>query len=209
VVQAVEDPTEENTSFASHRLGVILDAYTVYLDLWLCDLQGRVVANGRPDRYQAQGLDVRERPWFQKARGLASGNDYAVTEVDAEPGLGRAQTATYAATVREGGDVHGRPLGVLAIHFDWEPQARAIVTGVRLGEGERERTRVLLVDRNHRVIAASDGRGILSERFPLKTEGRQSGTTREHGGVVAFHHTPGYETYQGLGWYGVIVQRND
>jgi len=24
---------------------------------------------------------------------------------------------------------------------------------------------------------------------------------------VAFHLTPGYETYRGLGWYGVIAQR--
>jgi hypothetical protein len=23
--------------------------------------------------------------------------------------------------------------------------------------------------------------------------------------MVAFHATPGYETYRGLGWYGVIV----
>jgi hypothetical protein len=23
--------------------------------------------------------------------------------------------------------------------------------------------------------------------------------------MIAFHATPGYETYRGLGWYGVIV----
>ncbi|MEJ1161571.1 methyl-accepting chemotaxis protein [Prosthecomicrobium sp. N25] len=207
VVEALAAPGPEAGAHASLRLGVILDAYTVYLDLWLCDMDGRVVANGRPDRHRVQGLDVRDRPWFQKGRLLASGNDYAVTEVDAEPGLGRAQVATYAASVREDGDAHGRPLGILAIHFDWEPQARAIVQGVRLGEGERDRTRVLLVDRAHRVIAASDGRGLLTERFPLRTDGALSGSYGEPGSVVAFHHTPGYETYQGLGWYGVIVQR--
>jgi hypothetical protein len=26
------------------------------------------------------------------------------------------------------------------------------------------------------------------------------------GAQVAFHITPGYETYKGLGWYGVIVR---
>lgn len=26
------------------------------------------------------------------------------------------------------------------------------------------------------------------------------------GATVAFHATPGYETYRGLGWCGVIVQ---
>ena len=29
---------------------MILAAYTVYLDLWLCDLDGNVLASGRPDR---------------------------------------------------------------------------------------------------------------------------------------------------------------
>ena len=31
---------------------VILGAYTVYLDLWLCDLDGKVIANGRADRFR-------------------------------------------------------------------------------------------------------------------------------------------------------------
>src|SRR5437588_3104588 len=44
--------------------------------------------------------------------------------------------------------------GVLAIHFDWEAQARAIVQGVRVSESDK--ARVLLVDSNGRVIAASD-----------------------------------------------------
>ncbi|MBW8860732.1 MAG: chemotaxis protein, partial [Caulobacter sp.] len=26
------------------------------------------------------------------------------------------------------------------------------------------------------------------------------------GTLVAFHATPGYETYRGLGWYGCLVQ---
>ena len=109
--------------------------------------------------------------------------------------------------MRAGGDAHGRPLGVLAIHFDWQPQAAAIVGGIRLADDEAARTRVMLVDRTGRIIAASDGRGVLAERFALKHDGRRSGWYHEPGGrLVAFHHTPGYETYEGLGWHGVIVQ---
>ena len=94
---------------------------------------------------------------------------------------------------------------MLAIHFDWEPQARAIVNGVRLTEDEKARTRVLLVDAQRRVIAASDGQGILSEKIQLETGGRSHGFYHDgRGNAVAFHQTPGYETYAGLGWYGVI-----
>lgn len=69
-------------------------------------------------------------------------------------------------------------------------------------------TRVLLVDSAFRVIAASDGRGILDERFPLRLANSASGTYRDpSGALVGFHRTPGYETYKGLGWYGVIVNQ--
>jgi len=72
--------------------------------------------------------------------------------------------ATYCASVREGGRSNGRTLGGIAFHFDWEPQARAILEGIRINPADRERTRVLLVDANRHVIAASDRKGLLSER---------------------------------------------
>jgi hypothetical protein len=200
----------EAVSYASQRLGVILSAYTVYLDLWLCDLEGRVLANGRPYRYSdVRGRSVAEEPWFREAIRLPSGDAYVCADVRREAGLGGAQVATYAASVREGGHADGRPIGVLAIHFDWEPQARAIVEGVRVTPEDRARTRVLLIDARRRVLAASDGQGVLSETLPLDPGGRQSGVMRnaQSGLVQAYHRTPGYETYLGQGWYGVIVQQ--
>ena len=207
VVDCAAAPATATIDYASKRLSVILSSYTVYLDLWLCDLAGRVIANGRPDRYQVVGAQVGNEPWYARGRELVSGEDYAVGDISACALLGNAQVATYVASVREGGDPHGKPLGVLAVHFDWEPQARAIVQGVRLTPEEASRTRVMLVDAARRVIAASDGKGILTSDFPLKAEGRPSGSyTDAAGRLVAFHLTPGYETYRGLGWYGVIEQ---
>jgi hypothetical protein len=58
------------------------------------------------------------------------------------------------------------------------------------------------------VIASSDGQGILSETIELATGGRSHGFYQDgRGQTVAFHATPGYETYRGLGWYGVIIQK--
>lgn len=210
VTACAEAPDEAGVAHASQRLGVILSAYTVYLDLWLCDLDGRVLANGRPDRYPGvRGRSVADEPWFRQAIRLSSGDDYVCADVCREPGLAGAQVATYAASVRKGGDTNGRPVGVLAIHFDWEPQARAIVEGVRVSPEDRARTRVLLVDARRRVLAASDGQGVLSEVLTIDPAGRQSGTERDPhaGGVTAYHRTPGYETYLGQGWYSVIVQQ--
>jgi hypothetical protein len=186
---------------------VILSAYTVYLDLWLCSVDGRVLAHGRPDRYgRVRGADVAHEAWFRDALATRSGEEYVVADIAPSAPLDGALVATYAAAVRQDGEADGRILGILGIHFDWAPQAAAVVKGVRLSAEEAERSRVLLVDGEDRVIAASDGAGVLSETFPLRTA-ETSGSRREaNGHLVAFHRTPGYETYRGLGWRGVITQ---
>ncbi|MEL6063745.1 MULTISPECIES: methyl-accepting chemotaxis protein [unclassified Methylobacterium] len=209
VVSCGADPSAAAVAYATERLGVILSAYTVYLDLWLCDLDGRVLANGRPETYPGVvGSQIGDEPWFRQARALPNGDAFSVADIRNEPHLGGAQVATYCASVRAEGRADGPALGVLAIHFDWQPQARAIVQGIRLGPGERERTRVMLLDARDRVIACSNGGGDLTEVFRLRTEGRPHGHYRDGAGhLVAFHETPGYETYRGLGWRGVIAQR--
>jgi hypothetical protein len=204
VVGCSAEPNATSVSHTSERLSVILGAYTVYLDLWLCDLEGNVLASGRSDRFNVIGQNVAATKWFNEARSLRSGDDYVAGDVECQPLLGNAQVATYCASVRAGGKANGKPMGVLAIHFDWQPQARAIVQGVRVSAADR--ARVLLVDSNFRVIAASDEQGLLTERVPLSLEGRHSGFYNDRDGtLVAFHATPGYETYKGLGWFGVIL----
>ncbi|MBN9584238.1 MAG: chemotaxis protein [Afipia sp. 62-7] len=208
VVDCAASVTPQSAAYASKRLSVILNAYTVYLDLWLCDLHGKVIANGRPDRYAVAGLDVSHEPWFVQASRLASGDEYAIGDISTAPGLKSAQVATYAASVRAGGESHGAPLGVLAIHFDWAPQAETIVRGVRIEPEEKARTAVLLVDAHRRIIASSEGTSSLDQHFQIETGNQTHGFyTRPDGTVVAFHATPGYETYRGLGWHGVIVRR--
>ncbi len=144
VVDCAAAPDPANVSHVSERLAVILGAYTVYLDLWLCDLDGNVLAGGRPDRFKVIGQNVAATKWFREAHDLRSGDDYVAGDVERQPLLGNAQVATYCASVRAGGKANGKPIGVLAIHFDWESQARAIVQGVRVGAADK--ARVLLVD---------------------------------------------------------------
>jgi hypothetical protein len=208
VVAAVADSNRGAARFASERLGVILDAYTVYLDLWICDLSGKVIANGRPTRYPAvRNLSAKLSSWFGPALATASGDDFAVSDIQRCAELNDAPVATYATAIREGGRADGRPIGVLGVHFDWQPQAQAVVDGVRLSDDERARTRVLILDQTRRVIAASDGAGILSEVIPLDVSAGAIGNYSNRSGTTAYAATPGYETYKGLGWYGCLIQR--
>lgn len=209
MVDCVADPGEATARQASGRLGVILESYTVYVDLWVANLKGEVLANGRPDRYPAvRGADVSGEGWFRQALATASGGDFAVGDLERNRLLNNAVVATYATAIRRDGLGDGEPIGVLGIFFDWEPQAAAVVQGVRLDEDERDRSRCLLVDARYRVIAASDGEGLLAEHQPLRTDGQTLGHYLDKDGRhVGFALTPGYETYEGLGWYGVIVQK--
>ncbi len=207
VVGLLEAPAAEAARHASERLGVILNSYTVYLDLWIADAEGKVLANGRPQRYPGvTGAIVAETAWFRAAMGTRSGDDYAALDVDTVPLLGGAQVATYATAVREHGQAAGKPIGALGIFFDWHPQAAAVVKGVRLAEEEKQRTRCLILDAQHRVLAASDDKGVLRETMTLRTSGKDGFYETEDGTMIGFALTPGYETYRGLGWYGVVVQ---
>lgn len=210
VVEVAAAPNSpEARAEACRRLGVILDSYTVYLDLWVADRNGRVIANGRPDRYPGViGSDVSNQPWFRDAMATAHGSDFAVVDIERSPRLGQSLVASYSTAIRADGETDGQPIGALGIFFDWQVQAQAVVDGVRLAPEDKARSRCLLLDSRHRIIAASDQTGVLSETFPLRRSGAAMGYyTDESGALVAFARTPGYETYRGLGWYGVIVQR--
>ena len=207
VVSCVAEPDAQKARHASQRLKVILEAYTVYLDLWICDAAGRVVATGRPDKYSAtRNLSVADQAWFKAAMRTASGDDFAVADVTTVPALNHAPVATYATAIREDGKSGGKVIGVLGIHFDWQPQAQAVVDGVRLTEEERTRSRVMILDQNHRVLAASSGGRVLDESFPLDVGSGTMGNYIAEDRTIGYALTPGYETYKGLGWYGCVVQ---
>jgi hypothetical protein len=207
VVDCVAHSGAETQDFASHRLSVILDSYTVYLDLWILDAAGTIVANGRPNSYQVTGINVGTARWFKDAMATRSGSDFVTGGIEVLPLLNGAHVATYATAIREAGAADGRPLGALVIFFDWGPQSNAVVSSVRLTDEEWGRTRCMIVDSTFHVIASSDPKAILGEQLRLVTEGRNSGSyLASDGCTVSFAVTPGYESYPGLGWYGVIVQ---
>jgi len=203
LVECLADPSPERIAFASERLQLINRFYSVYSNLLLIDDEGRVVAaSGSAD----VGSRAEDR-WFKEAMRTGSGDDYVVDDIRFDRTLGGEASALYAAAVRSGGRVNGEAVGVLAVNFDWHEQARVIVSEEpNLSPNELARSRVMLLDRSHRIIADSRARG-LGDRFPLELEGKTKGHYENAAGQrVAFAQTLGYQEYDGLGWYGVVVQ---
>lgn len=207
--KTLEDPSDENRLHATKRLGVINKFYGVYMNLVLADKDGNVLAISRPDLFpSASTANVKKERWFYEAMNTQSGGDYIVDEIHNSPIHNNNATAVYSAAVRRGGELQGEALGVLGVFFDWGPQSKVICTNEpTLTDEEKTRTRVMLLDGKMRIIQSSNGEGIYSQ-FELETGGQQHGSYYDSAGnIVAFAQTIGYEEYDGLGWFGVIVQR--
>jgi hypothetical protein len=211
-VLALLDPEGESDR-ASQRLGVILDAYTVYYDIVLCDSEGTVISNGRPDKFRCKGTNQSSTPWFRSAMATRNGGEFGFA------GLHRSQTLAnnqmvlvYSAAVRRDGRADGEIVGCLGIVFNWEALAQTIVLRTQLGETEKRHTRVCIVDAQGAVIA--DNRlGHLRDCIALGSfskliECRKGYVITELEGIksiVSYAYSPGYETYA-TGWHSFIIQ---
>ncbi|WP_179283500.1 methyl-accepting chemotaxis protein [Bordetella genomosp. 9] len=208
VTAALCDPGADTARHAAQRLGIILDTYTVYLDIWIVDPAGRVLCNGRPDVYpDAANKNVASTVWFRQAMASSGPEEYASCDIECVPALGGAQAAIYAAGVYDGGANNG-PVGVLAVFFDWRKQAAGVLANVRLAPEPGRAVRCMIVDARQRIIASTDGKGLLTDRFELRAGmDDASGYYADGATLCGYARTPGYETYPGMGWHGVVVDK--
>lgn len=212
IVDALQLQSEAMVAFASKRMGVILNAYTVYHDLILCDAAGNVIANGRPSRFQSVGRNESKSTWFTKAMATESGNDFAFQSAHNSSLVDDQSVLIYSASVREGGEVNGQILGVLGVIFNWGALSNAVLTNASLDATEAERTLRLIVDDEANILASSKP---LPRSFKLPMLKFQK-TFHENKGFVfdefdnrrvciAHAKAPGFETYS-TGWHSILIQ---
>jgi len=181
---------------ASERLAVILGAYTVYLDLGSATSRERA-GQWPPDRFGVVGQKCRHPNGFAMRARFVSGRRLCRRRRRMQPLLGNAQVATIApASAPAARRMPRRPVS-------W----RSISTGRRRprhrsgrARRRRDKARVLLVDSNFRVIAASTARACSPNGCSFRRTVSAAASTRTRRRVGRLHATPGYETYKGLGW---------
>ena len=207
--RCLESLDRASIDHAAARLALINRFYSVYLNLLLVGVDGKIIACSQPAKFpRVTGDNISQLPWFQKAMATTSSDQYVVDDISHSPPHDNKLVAVYAAAVRKEGNVNGKILGVLGVIFDWEAQSETIVqTEPSLSEDEWKRSRVLLLDQNMRIIAASDNNEILLP-FMLEHNGRQKGHyfNNDHE-MIAFAKTLGYQEYDGHGWYAAVVQQ--
>lgn len=215
VVTALATPTEENRRFASKRLGVILNAYTVYFDLVLCDIEGRVVANGRPAKHAVAGMRQEQTAWFQSAVKTESGDEFGFQSVHRSPLVNHERALVYSCAVREGGESRGRILGVLGIVFNWDSLGQTILDRIPLVPREKQRAIACFLDGEGNVLADYPA-GALGDSFDnalfqgLRQGQKSYGVHHFCGGeyVAGFAMSPGFETYA-TGWASLVMVARD
>jgi C4-dicarboxylate-specific signal transduction histidine kinase len=209
--QALAEPDANSVSFAAERLGIISRYYTVYLDLVLTDAKGQVVASANPKFSRSLvGADMSGQKWFRLARATKSGDEYEVDDVTGSSYHDGRQVLVYATGVRHEGKTNGALIGTLGVYFDWEQQGATIVeTEAALPDGVKDKTTVMLLDGNGRIIA-STAPDLMFKTYELENQDQTRGAYYDRkGNIVAFAKTLGYEEYDGLGWHGVVVQQTE
>jgi hypothetical protein len=212
MVSALETPNAETAAFASHRLGVILNAYTVYFDIVLADLNGVILANGRPGQFTSKGSKQDKSGWFRSALATTSGDEFGFQSVHESPLIGGQRALVYSCKVCAAGDAKAAPLGVLGVVFNWDGLAQKIVHETPVDESKRATTRVCIVDDSGDVLADSRDK-ILKEKieiperstlFAQKKASRRT-TLGARDVLVAHAQSPGFETYR-TGWHSLIIE---
>jgi len=213
-VDALSESSAVVRERACQRLGVILDSYTVYFDIVLCDLEGRVVANGRKNKFPSIGTSQFDTEWFQAAIKTRDGSQFGFQSVHRSKTLANGQhILVYSCGVREKGDAQGKLIGVLGIVFNWEALGQTIACGTLLSEAEKACTRICVVDPSGLVLADSDKR-IIEETLSLPDQAALFATKKHHitvryksePTIIAHAASPGFETYA-TGWHSLIIQK--
>ncbi|WEL43453.1 methyl-accepting chemotaxis protein [Pseudomonas sp. CBSPBW29] len=116
LVDALTNCSPESCVSASERLGIILDSYTVYLDIWVADSSGRILASGRPETFgKVVGANVAKEAWFKNAMRHSSGDQYFAGQVTVEPLLNDSHTCAFSAAVRSKAGKQTPVIGVIGI----------------------------------------------------------------------------------------------
>jgi hypothetical protein len=119
-VQLLENAESISSSKVSKRMGTILDSYSVYFDLLLCDTQGNILVNARPNQFANQGKSVTRESWFPIMMNIPDGDSFFQQWIPQSTLVANQDTLLFGTPVRQAGEKNAKPIGLLLACFRWE-----------------------------------------------------------------------------------------
>ena len=180
----------------------LVDIYEVYLDLFVLDTEGIIVAAGVHHEFIGQNMG--NKVWFKDAK---SANTISVSDLYLS-NIDKSHTVAYTCPIRND---EGRVLGYFSTRFNWD-FIYDIIESARIGKNGD----IFIINNEGYVIACRNRKGILSDNLKhlnaaqLAMKGETYGYIFEKDTsgtkIYGYAHTRGYNAYKGKNWSALVSE---
>lgn len=181
----------------------LVDIYEVYLDLYVLDYEGTIVAAGVHHKFIGQNMA--DKVWFKDAKlaNAISVSDLYLSTIGKD-----LHTVAYTCPIRSD---DGRVLGYFFTRFNWN-FIYDIIESARIGKNGD----ISIINKAGYVIACRSRKGILSDNLKHLNAAQQAMKGETYGYVFekelkatkiyGFAHTRGYNAYKGKNWSALVSE---
>jgi hypothetical protein len=192
----------DRIDLANQLLQNLVEIYEVYIDLFVIDIQGTIIAAGV--HRELIGKNMANRDWFKEAK---DSNSISVSDLY----LSSMNKYTVAYTCPIISD-EGQTLGYFSTRFNWD-FIYDIIDSARIGQNGD----VFIVNKDGYVIGCRSRKGILEDNLKHLEAAQRAIRGETYGFILeknvsgnstiyGYAHTRGYNAYRGKGWSAIICQ---
>lgn len=205
IADYLSQPDSHTRSEMEARLREYAGKYSVYVDIFLFDMQGRLQASLKPHPELAEVTHAQDQAFLQAVQASRATyvEHYARHHFCADPDAAHTPTLLYAHQV----EADRKALGTLCLQFNLADEMPAIFNAIQGGDAADDGVVLAVVNAEGGVIGSNDPlQAPIGWRFP---RANQCGTStvrhlgREYLMVVRDAH--GFQGYAGPGWRGLAM----
>ncbi|TGE38492.1 chemotaxis protein [Desulfosporosinus fructosivorans] len=190
-------------SATNDLLKKLVDIYEVYLDLYVLDTEGMIVAAGVHHKFIGQSMA--DKVWFKDAKlaNAISVSDLYLSTIGSE-----LYTVAYTCPIHSD---DGRVLGYFSTRFNWN-FIYDIIESARIGKNGD----ISIINKSGYVIACRSRKGILSDNLKHLNAAQHAMKGETYGYVFekelratkiyGYAHTRGYNAYKGKNWSALVSE---
>ncbi|MDD3570654.1 MAG: methyl-accepting chemotaxis protein [Lachnospiraceae bacterium] len=201
VVNFLSNPSTENASVACALLKNLVDIYEVYIDLFVINAEGEIIASGV--KRELIGTSVSDKDWFIEAKNA---NNISVSDLYLSS-MDNLYTVAYTCPVK---NKEGQTLGYFSTRFNWD-FIYDIIDSAKVGE----KGDIWIINKEGFVIACRNRKGILVDNIKNIKAAQNAMNNEKYGyilendsygnsNIYGYAHTRGYNSYKGKNWSAVI-----